>query len=196
MRRRGAVPLSAENTSPAASRPPPRPLTPCRSTRLPPPTSAAWPPPAPPPPCAPRRSNAARRAVEPRRLLPPRPPRHHCGPRAAGVRRRLPADSNRRSNRRSRRHRLPLVRRGSGGSGDARLTAPVVCSSCSIVIVRATVGTGASARGAAASAAACSCPCPCPSCRRVSGHKRIIASKITNDERSPSPPRPSPRQES
>eukprot|EP00966_Prymnesium_polylepis_P097275 2253614-Prymnesium_polylepis.1 len=34
MRRRGAVPLSAETTSPAAPRPPPRPLTrPCRSSQ-------------------------------------------------------------------------------------------------------------------------------------------------------------------
>eukprot|EP00966_Prymnesium_polylepis_P139345 3219968-Prymnesium_polylepis.1 len=63
----------------------------------------------------------SRRAAPSLRLLhlPPCPPRDHRSPRAAGIRRWLPAISNGLSNRC--RHRLPLVRRGGGG--DARLRA-------------------------------------------------------------------------
>eukprot|EP00966_Prymnesium_polylepis_P208630 4833625-Prymnesium_polylepis.1 len=56
------------------------------------------------------------------------------------------------SNSRSRRHRLPLVQRGSGG--DARLRA-VGCSSCSVSSICAAAGSEADA-----GAAACSGFCP------------------------------------
>ena len=60
---------------------------------------------------------AARHAIESRPLLPPRPPRQHRRPRARVAGRRFPALSTG-FNRRSRRHRPPLVR--LGGDGDAR----------------------------------------------------------------------------